>query len=84
MAWREGRKRGGGVSDDLDMSPGDRTSAPPGDSSAAPDEPRERPNKKPAKRGASRRRRHGDAVAARQSRKRKRTGRSRSMLGRTA
>jgi len=78
MAWREGRKRGGG-SIDLDLSPEDRTGAPPGDSSAAPDEPSERPNKKPAKRGAPRRR-NADAAP----RKRKRTRRTRSMLGRAA
>ncbi|HTE78511.1 MAG TPA: PBP1A family penicillin-binding protein [Xanthobacteraceae bacterium] len=83
MAWREGRKRGGGGID-LDLSPEDRTGAPPGDSSAAPDEPSERPNKKPAKRGAPRRRRRGADAATRQSRKGKRTGRTRSMLGRAA
>jgi hypothetical protein len=83
MAWREGRKRGGG-SIDLDLSPEDRTGAPPGDSSAAPNEPSERPNKKPAKRGAPRRRRRGADAAPRQSRKGKRTGRRRSMLGRAA
>jgi len=76
MAWREGRKRGGG---DLDLSPEDRTGAPPGDSSAAPGEPSEKPNKKPAKRGAPRRR-NADAAP----RKRKRTRRTRSMLGRAA
>ncbi len=83
MAWREGRKRGGG-SIDLDLSPQDRTGAPPGDSSAAPDEPSERPNKKPAKRGAPRRRRRGADAAPRQSHKGKRTGRTRSTLGRAA
>jgi len=88
MAWREGRKRGGG-SIDLDLSPEDRSGAPPGDSSAAPNEPSERPNKKPAKRGAPRRRRRSADAAPRQSRngKRiggKRTGRTRSMLGRAA
>src|SRR6266702_1192632 len=89
MAWREGRKRGGGVSGDLDVSPEDRSGAPAGDSSAAPNEPSERPNKKPAKRGAPRRRRRSADAAPRQSRngKRiggKRTGRTRSMLGRAA
>jgi penicillin-binding protein 1A len=84
MAWREGRKRGGGASDDLDLSPRDHTGAPSDDSSAAPNEPSERPNKKPGKRGASRRRRRSADAAPRQSRKGKRTGRSRSMLGRAA
>src|SRR5260370_4896571 len=88
MAWREGRKRGGG-SIDLDLSPQDGSGAPPGDSSAAPNEPSERPNKKPANRGAPRRRRRSADAAPRQSRNRKRTGgkrtgRTRSMLGRAA
>jgi penicillin-binding protein 1A len=84
MAWREGRKRGGGASDDLDLLPRDHTGAPSDDSSAAPGEPSERPNKKPVKRGVTRRRRRSADAAARQSRKGKRTGRTRSMLGRAA
>jgi penicillin-binding protein 1A len=84
MAWREGRKRGGGTSDDLDLALEDRTGAPGDDSSAAPNEPSERPNKKPAKRSAPRRRRRSANATPRHSRKGKRTGRSRSMLGRAA
>jgi penicillin-binding protein 1A len=83
MAWREGRKRGGGGGD-LDLSPQERTGPPPGDSSAAPDELSEWPNKKPAKRGAPRSRRRSADAAPRQSRKGKRTGRTRSMLGRAS
>jgi hypothetical protein len=77
MAWREGRKRGGGASDDLDLSPAERSGAPAGD-------PSEPPDKKPAKRGAPPRRRRSAEAAPRQSRKSKRTGKSRSMLGRAA
>jgi penicillin-binding protein 1A len=84
MAWREGRKRGGGASDDFDLSPQGRTGAPPDDSSAAPNEPSAKPNKKPAKRGALRRRRRSADAAPRQSRKGMRTGGTRSMLGRAA
>src|SRR5437588_11415375 len=84
MAWREGRNRGGGASDDLDLSPQDRIGAPPGDSSAAPGEPSEKPNKKPAKRAVPRRRRRSADATLRQSRKGKRTGRTRSLLGRAA
>jgi penicillin-binding protein 1A len=81
MAWREGRKRGGGGVD-LDLSLADRVGAPPGDPSAAPNAPRERPDKKPAKRGVARRRQRSDDDAPRQSRKRRRG--SRSVLGRAA
>jgi penicillin-binding protein 1A len=67
MAWREGRKRGGGASlDDLDLSPEDRVGAPS-----------ESPNKSPARKPAaspSRRRQHSDDDAdppGRRKRKRK-------------
>src|SRR5689334_3306585 len=67
MAWREGRKRGGGASlDDLDLSPEDRVGAPS-----------ESPNKSPARKPAaspSRRRQHSDDDAdppGRRRRKRK-------------
>lgn len=83
MAWREGRKRGGG-SIDLDVSPQDRIGTPVDDPSEAPNEPSERPNKKPANRGAPRRRRRSADAVPRESRKRKRSRRTRSMLGRAA
>ena len=72
MAWREGRKRGGGSSLDLDLSPEDRVGAPA-----------EIPNKnrgKPAPSPSRRRRRGRDDPSPR---KRKRGGKRRVLLRRT-
>jgi penicillin-binding protein 1A len=72
MAWREGRKRGGGSSLDLDLSPEDRVGAPA-----------EIPNKnrrKPAPAPSRRRRRGRDDPSPR---KRKRGGKRRVLLRRT-
>ena len=69
MAWREGRKRGGGSSLDLDLSPEDRVGAPA-----------EIPNKnrgKPAPSPSRRRRRGRDDPSPR---KRKRGGKRRVLL----
>src|SRR6516225_1798924 len=71
MAWREGRKRGGGSSLDLDLSPEDRVGAPA-----------EIPNKnrgKPAPSPSRRRRRGRDDPSPR---KRKRGGKRRVLLRR--
>ncbi|MGB5183237.1 MAG: PBP1A family penicillin-binding protein, partial [Xanthobacteraceae bacterium] len=72
MAWREGRKRAGGASLDLELSAEDRVGAPS-----------EVPNKSPRKPAASpsprRRRGHNDPSP----RKRKRAGRRRVVLRRT-
>ena len=72
MAWQEGRKRSGGASLDLQLSPEDRVGAPS-----------EAPNKSPRKPAASPapRRRRGRAEAA--PRKRKRGGKRRVVLRRT-
>jgi penicillin-binding protein 1A len=72
MAWREGRKRSGGTSLDLDLSPQDRVGAPS-----------EAPGKSPRKPAASpsrRRRRSRDGASPR---KRKRGGKRRVILRRT-
>jgi len=72
MAWREGRKRSGSSSLDLELSPEDRVSVPP-------DSPSKRPAKKPA--APSRRwRRSRDDPAPR---RRKRSGWRRIILRRT-
>jgi penicillin-binding protein 1A len=72
MAWREGRKRSGGASLDLEPSPQDRVGAP----SEAPS----RSPRKPAASPSPRRRRGRDDPSPR---KRKRAGRRRVVLRRT-
>jgi len=79
MAWREGRKRGGGSSLDLELSPEDRGGAP----SETPD----KSPRKPASSLSRRRRDRDDDHAPRRSRKRKgerkRGGKRRGLLRRT-
>jgi penicillin-binding protein 1A len=72
MAWREGRKRGGGSSLDLDLSPEDRVGAP----AEIPNKNRRKPAPSP-----SRRRRRGRDDPS--PRKRKRGGKRRVLLRRT-
>ena len=72
MAWREGRKRSGSSSLDLELSPEDRVSVPP-------DSPSKRPAKKPAAPSRRRRRSRDDPAP----RLRKRSGWRRIILRRT-
>jgi len=72
MAWREGRKRSGSSSLDLELSPEDRVSVPP-------DSPSKRPAKKPAAPSRRRRRSRDDPAP----RRRKRSGWRRIILRRT-
>ena len=72
MAWREGRKRGGGSSLDLDLSPEDRLDAPA-----------EIPNKNRRKPAPSPSRRHRRGRDDPSPRKRKRGGKRRVLLRRT-
>jgi penicillin-binding protein 1A len=69
MAWREGRKRSGSSSLDLELSPEDRVSVPP-------DSPSKRPAKKPAAPSRRRRRSRDDPAP----RRRKRSGWRRIIL----
>jgi len=72
MAWREGRKRSGSSSLDLELSPEDRVGVPP-------DSPSKRPAKKPAAPSRRRRRSRDDPAP----RLRKRSGWRRIILRRT-
>jgi len=72
MAWREGRKRGGGSSLDLDLSPEDRVGAP----AEIPNKNRRKPAPSPSR---PRRRGRDDPSP----RKRKRGGKRRVLLRRT-
>jgi penicillin-binding protein 1A len=72
MAWREGRKRGGGTSLDLELSPEDRVDAPS-----------EAPSKSPRKPAASPSRRRQRSRDDASPRKRKRGGKRRVLLRRT-
>jgi penicillin-binding protein 1A len=74
MAWREGRKKRGSASLDIELSPEDRVGAPP------PDDPDEIAPPKPGKRAAPRRRRSDPAP--RESRHRNRPRKNRFRIGR--
>jgi penicillin-binding protein 1A len=76
MAWREGRKRGGGTSLDLELSPEERVDAP----SEAPSKSPGKSPRKPAASPSRRRRRSRDDASPR---KRKRGGKRRVLLRRT-
>ena len=72
MAWREGRKRGGGASLDLELSPEDRVGTP----AEAPT----RPPKKPAATPSRRRRRNRDEPSPRKRKRESRGGGKRRVL----
>src|ERR1700751_36695 len=76
MAWREGRKRGGGTSLDLEPSPEDRVGAPS-------EAPGKSPSKSPRKPAASPSRRRRGSRDDASPRKRKRGGKPRVILRRT-
>jgi penicillin-binding protein 1A len=86
MAWRQGRRKSGGASLDLELSPSDRTGASPADDAdeSGASKPAKKPAKNPAKsptRRARRARRRDDNAG--ESGKRKRTRRPRTLLRRT-